>query len=283
MKKNLLLMGKGGLFGIANIIPGVSGGTMAVVLGFYEYLIEVIGNFLTRPEKRKEYVLFLAKLFSGAALAILVFSFIMDYLLTHYSIYTYLFFIGLILGSVPSVYRTHNDMRLTVSSIVFFLFGAVFLLIISYAFPAGHKGDADSVAQMHWTMNSWQALKLITAGFISGGSMIIPGVSGSFMLVLLGQYHVVIRAIKNMDILTLAVFGAGVVLGIIAFAKIMDWCFKKFPRQTMYFVLGLVLISVIPIFPGLPAGILGGIFALAVFIIGFLAAYGLGKFEAPGH
>ena len=240
---------KGGLFGIANIIPGVSGGTMAVVLGIYEEMIEAIGNFFLNREKRRRYFLFLLKVGIGAAITILIFSWVMDYLLTYYEVYTYLFFIGLIIGSVPAIYKTHPDMKLNTASIITFLFGAGILIGLALAFPHVEK-SVNLEQRIHF--NLLLGGKLFISGFLSGGSMIVPGISGSFILVLLGQYHTVIRAVKHIDIIPLIFLGAGIALGIWSFAKIIDILLKKFPKETFYFILGLVIASVYPIFPGLP-------------------------------
>jgi putative membrane protein len=167
---------KGGIIGIANIIPGVSGGTMAVVLGIYEKLIEAIGNILIDKKKRKEYFIFLIKVFFGAGIAIIIFSWVMDYLLTHYEQYTYLFFIGLILGSIPSIYKTHPNMQLSLPAALTFLAGIALILIIFIFAPVQ---DETKVVSTTISLDSYQAFMLIISGFFSGGSMIMPGISGS--------------------------------------------------------------------------------------------------------
>ncbi len=273
MREGIKLLLKGGVIGIANIIPGVSGGTMAVVLGIYQKLIEAIGNFLTRKEKRKEYAIFLGVVFFGAGISILVFSWLMDYLLTYYEQYTYLFFIGLILGSVPSIYKTHPDMKLSPPAILTFCGGVLLILIIYFFSPVHHAPIKSDVGV---SIDSRQAIMLIISGIFSGGSMIMPGISGSFILVLLGQYQIVIRAVKNINLIPLFFLGIGVGFGIWSFAKIIDILLKRFPKETFYFILGLVVASVIPIFPGIPAGLAGKLTALVIFIMAALISYKLG-------
>ncbi len=265
---------KGGVFGIANIIPGVSGGTMAVVLGIYETMIEAIGNIFTNKAKRIEYILFLAKVLLGAGITIVIFSWVMDYLLTYYPSYTYFFFIGLIAGSIPAIYKTHPHMELNWQSVVTFAFGAAILMYFALAFPEVSKSEG---AGVELVVNAHQAVKLIGAGILAGGSMIVPGISGSFMLVLIGQYHIVIKAVKEFHILFLAVFGIGVAFGIWSFAKIIDIFLKRFPKETFYFILGLVIASLYPIFPGLPPS--AGKILLSLFIMFFagMLSYRLGE------
>ncbi|GAB4376682.1 MAG: DUF368 domain-containing protein [Calditrichia bacterium] len=274
MKQDIQLIAKGGIFGIANIIPGVSGGTMAVVLGIYEYLIEAIGNVFIQRQKRKEYILFLAKVLFGAGISIIVFSWVMDYLLTYYKIYTYLFFIGLIAGSIPSVYRSHTNMQLNWPSVITFLCGIGVIMLLALSFPEVNR-TAVAGLKFHFTPSG--AGKLFVAGILSGGSMIVPGVSGSFMLVLLGQYQTVIRAVKSFDITPLFFLGMGIALGIWSFAKIIDILLKHYPKETFYFILGLVIGSLYPIYPGLPDSLPRTLLALLITFVAFALSYKLGE------
>ncbi len=264
MKEQIKLMLKGGLIGIANIIPGVSGGTMAVVLGIYEPLIEAIGEVVSNRKRRWEYVKFLLKVGMGAILAILVFSWIMDYLLTHYPGYTYLFFIGLIAGSIPSIYRSHSDMRLSPLAGLVFLGGAGLILFFTLLSKDNPTVETSGSA---FQFSAAAVGLLLLAGVLSGGSMIVPGISGSFMLVLLGQYEVVIRAVKHMDLVPLAVLGTGILLGVWSFARAIEMLLKTFPRETFYFILGLVVASLFAIFPGWPESFAEG--AVGLLMIGF--------------
>lgn len=264
---------KGSVIGIANVIPGVSGGTMAVVLGIYEYLIEAIGNFFTNKAKRKEYFLFLLKVLCGTGTAILLFSWIMDYLLTNYPVYTYLFFIGLILGSIPSIYKTHSDMKLNFGSVLTFILGAGLILVIFFLAPEKTEAiEAGGEQAFHFR----QALFLVFSGILSGGSMIMPGISGSFILVLLGQYHYIIRSVKNLDLVPLFFLGIGIAIGIWSFAKMIDFLLKRSPKETFYFILGLVVASLVPIFPGLPEGWIEKFIALFICLVAFFISFKLG-------
>ena len=274
MSEILKLMAKGGVIGIANIIPGVSGGTMAVVLGIYERLIEAISNFFTQPQRRREYFSFLAKIGIGAVLAVLVLSWLMDYLLTYHQAPTYMFFIGLIAGSVPSIFRAHHDMRPNFSAILAFLAGAGLIPVFAIALPA----EKSINPHVQFQMSLYGASMLLIAGIFAGGSMIMPGISGSFILVLLGQYSIVIRAVKELNLPLLAFVGIGAVLGVWGFAKLIDYLLKNFPKQTIYFIIGLVIGSLYPIFPGLPQGGGGAFVVSALLLAGaFWISFLLGK------
>lgn len=274
LKDSIALFAKGGVIGVANIIPGVSGGTMAVVLGIYERLMEAVGNVLTDKERRKSHIVFLSIVGVGALAAIGALSFLMDYLLTEHPSQTYLFFIGLIIGSIPSVYRAHSDMQVDTAAILSFLFGAALIMTFALLFP-----DLEKSKDINFTysLTAAGALLLLITGFFAGGSMIVPGISGSFIMVLMGQYRIVIKAIKELNIAVLAVVAVGAGLGIWGFAKFIDVMLKKYPRQTIYFILGLIVASCYPIFPGLPADTGAAAMALGLGVVGFGLSIWLGE------
>ncbi len=274
MKETIKLMVKGGVIGIANIIPGVSGGTMAVVLGIYEKLIEAIGNFITDRIKRKEYIVFLLKILLGAGVSIIIFSWVMDYLLTYYESYTYLFFVGLIAGSIPAIYKTHPNMKLNLPSAITFLLGVGIIIFLSLSFPENIGNPSE---ELEISLNFWDNGILLIAGIFSGGSMIVPGISGSFILVLMGQYHKVIRAVKNIDVIPLLFLGVGIGAGIWSFAKLIDLLLKKFPKETFYFILGLVFSSLYPIFPDLPELFYHKVIAIFIALVAAVLSFKLGE------
>ena len=274
MKDTIMLMLKGGVIGVANIIPGVSGGTMAVVLGIYERLIEAIGNFATNKEKRKEYIILLAQIGIGAALAILVLSWLMDFLLTDYPVYTYLFFIGLIAGSIPAIYKAHDEMSLNFSSAIAFLTGMALILSFALLFPDVEKSKD---INFDYQVTTAGLALLLVAGVFAGGSMIVPGISGSFIMVLMGQYRIVIKAIKEMNIVVLGAVAVGAAAGVWGFAKLIDFLLKTKPKETMFFILGLVVASLYPIFPGLPEGIGAAMLAIIIALLGAGIAYFVGE------
>ena len=284
---HLILILKGGVIGVANIIPGVSGGTMAVVLGIYARLVEAIGGLAGDRARRWEHARLLALVGLGAIAAIGALSAPMDFMLTRYESQTYLFFIGLIAGSIPSVYRAHHDMRIGISSVAAFAAGAALLLAIAFAFPdVEPAADAPDTAATAIPAPQFGALlALFVAGIFAGGSMIVPGISGSFVMLLLGQYHLVIRAIRHFDVLRIATVGLGALVGVWAFARLISILLDRYPRRTFFFLLGLVAAALIPIFPGLPrgrvpavpAGTVSLLLAAAVAAAGFGISYALGR------
>ena len=273
-KKDIILILKGGAIGVANIIPGVSGGTLAVVLGVYEYLIESISNFATNKEKRKEYIIFLTKIAFGALLIVFLSAHLMKYLLENHNIYTNLAFVGLIAGSIPSIYKSHNDMKINPASIITFLLGTGIILVFEFLFPHTEKQEGVNVV-FNLTFNS--ALLLGITGFFAGGSMIVPGISGSFIMLLMGQYYIVTTCVAERDLIPLGVVGIGVIAGVILFAKLINILLKNFPKETFYFILGLVIASLYSIYPGMPGKFSEIISAIVLTVICFATSYIIGK------
>jgi len=252
----------GGAMGVANIIPGVSGGTIAVVFGIYEDLMESLGNFLTDKAKRWVYVLFLVVLFSGALIAIVSLAPVLSWAFANHPLPTVYFFIGLILGSIPVVIRSHDDMKININRSVAFLIGLIIVIILALMQTDGaSQGSAIDFA----SFNTMNYLYFLFCGMISASAMIVPGVSGSFILILLGVYWTVLASISGLStvlfqegltgemitrLFILGSLGIGVVIGILVISRIMSWALKKYPAPTMYAILGLIFGSLYQIYPG---------------------------------
>jgi putative membrane protein len=280
----------GGAMGVANIIPGVSGGTIAVVFGIYEYLMEALGNFLTSKEKRKEYILFLTVLFSGSILAIFGLAWLLEQAFQNYPKPTVFFFIGLIIGSIPVVIKSYHDMRLRIGRGISFFLGLA--LVVWLALLQGNTAESvQSAAFSGYGIGDY--LYFFICGAIAASAMIIPGVSGSFILILLGVYWTVLGALSGLTtilftsgltaelinrLLILSALGVGVVLGILVISRVMDYALKKFPAITMYFILGLIIGSIYQLFPGFALNVrgLGSVITFAVGM-GISLAFGAEK------
>jgi len=256
----------GFLMGVANIIPGVSGGTMAVILGVYDELIESISQFFTNRSKMLQYMRFLILIGAGAGAAIFACSFLFDYLLTHQPGPTYFFFMGLILGSVPIIYKQHSDMSFTplrVSLAILF-----FALLLGFDFIMPTK----EITASFLDLSLYSKPLLFMSGAIAAGAMVVPGISGSFLLLLLGTYHAILFAVKTMHVSTLAIVAAGAGVGMLVFTTIIFKLLKRFPSETYFSILGLLVGSVVVIYPE-------GAFQLVsvlTFILGLIAALKFG-------
>lgn len=275
MKEKIILGIKGFFMGIANIIPGVSGGTLAITMGIYEDLINAISHFVS---KIKENIKFLLPIFIGAALSIILGSKIIGYSLENFPLPTIMFFTGLILGGMPMLYKKiKKDIKL--SNIMILVF--TFILVIAITFLKS-SGEVSFIS-----MNLFDYVKLFLVGVVASATMIIPGISGSFMLMVMGYYEPVINTINSLttldnimnDMLILVPFGIGALVGIVVIAKIIEFLFKKFEVPTFFGIIGFILASIIGIFTGvenLTFEIVPFIVGIILFTLGFLIAYKLG-------
>jgi len=278
----------GGAMGVANIIPGVSGGTLAVVFGIYEKLMEALGNFITDRENRWKYIKFLTILFSGSIVAILSLAPVLNWAFINHPLPTIYFFIGLIIGSIPVVLKSHDDMKPSTSRIISFLIGLGIVIVLSILQSEGMGGETVfDPSQYHLTDYIYYAF----CGAISASAMIIPGVSGSFILILLGIYWNVLGSLSGLSTILLSdgfteemivrisllgSLGFGIVVGILVISRVMSWALKHHPANTMYAILGLIIGSLYQIFPGFEFNI-PGIVAIITLIIGFLVSLKFGK------
>lgn len=242
---------------------------MAVILGIYERLIEAIGNFLTDRQRRFVHILFLLQIAIGAVLGILLLAGLIDYALTHHKRVTMLFFMGLILGSIPSVLKMHLFNPMRAGHLALLAFGLVCVLLLGG--EAGHNRVSQELGDTPFLP------MLFLAALLAGGAMIVPGVSGSLILLLLGHYHTIIRAIKEFDIPTLAVTAAGAFAGILIFARLISHAVKSFPLHSHAFILGLVGGSIVVVYEGFPTGALGIISGFLFFQAGALLSFSLGN------
>ncbi len=243
MKEKLKLVIKGFVIGIANIIPGVSGGTLAITLGIYEDLINAISHFFTNFKKNLEFLILLG---IGAVLSILTLSKLINFSLTKFPVPTTLFFIGLIVGGVPLIYKNVKGNKLNIKYAISFIIPFALIMAITFM-DSGNK--AISLANM----NVLKMIVLGLIGIVAAATMVIPGISGSFVLMLLGYYKPIVKTISDLtnfkllahNLMVLIPFGLGVLLGIVLVAKIVEYLLKKHEKITYYAILGFIISSII--------------------------------------
>ncbi|GAA6491680.1 MAG TPA: DUF368 domain-containing protein [Candidatus Bariatricus faecipullorum] len=248
MIKQLL---QGMVVGIANIIPGVSGGTMMVAMGLYDRLIHAITHL---KSELKESLKLLVPILLGAAIAIVALSRLFEFLLDTYPIPTNFAFCGLIAGSLPFILKKVKGHKVTVSRMIPAI---IFFAIVILMAVMGETGGADADVSFGLV----NVIKLLLVGIIAAATMVIPGVSGSMMLMLLGYYDTILRSINSFmdaliafDIQGLLVytgilfpFGIGVLIGIFLIAKVIEYIFSKAEIHAYYAILGLITASPIAI------------------------------------
>lgn len=238
---------RGIVIGVANIIPGVSGGTMAVSMGVYDKLIEAVTDL--RKNFKKSLIFLLPYIF-GAVLGIAALSFIVRHALQAWPLQTAGLFIGLIIGGLPVILKNFRGAKINIGHVLLFL--AFFLLVI---FMSLNK-DIESTAT-DFNLNAFMMVKLFAVGMIAAATMIIPGVSGSLVLMILGFYNGIISNISHFIEALLAFdmagilhglgvfipFGIGILIGIALIAKLIRWLFSNAPISTYAAITGLILAS----------------------------------------
>ncbi|MCI8663252.1 MAG: DUF368 domain-containing protein [Hungatella sp.] len=249
---------KGMLIGIANIIPGVSGGTMAVSLGIYDKLISSISGLL-KDWKKSARTLF--PIILGCGMGIVCFTYVIEYLLSRHTFVTCMAFVGLILGGVPVLISSlkkeleKNSSKIGVSAVLAFLI----LFAVAILLP---MMNADDEVLKTFSITPGTIASLFLVGVIASATMVVPGVSGSLVMMILGYYYGIINTIKSfLDSLKafdigglihgfalLMPFGIGVLLGIFLIAKLITFLFQKFGIQTYCAILGLIAASPFAIF-----------------------------------
>ena len=291
---------KGAVMGIANVIPGVSGGTMAVAMGIYDKLITSLTHIF---KEFKKSVMTVLPIGIGMVIGIVGLSMIIEWMFGTVPIQTNLLFIGLILGGVPAIWARVKGNKIKAGYIVGFLL--FFALVIALSFvQANTEKEKEAIKASEETETESfyvetgvvPSVKYAAAGVVASGTMVIPGVSGSMMMMVMGLYENIIASISNIvkalttgDFDTVAMccgllvpFGIGAVIGIFVIAKLIEMLLSKYAVPTFWCIMGLIAGSPIAIivvnadiFSGINAvsGITGALF-LAV---GFAIAFFLGR------
>lgn len=281
MLKNIL---KGIVIGIANIIPGVSGGTMAVSMGIYDKLIHCVTHLFSEFKKS---VLFLLPIFVGAGIALVGLSFGIEYCMTTYPLQTSLLFIGLIVGGLPAIWQKVKGNKISPGHMIScFIFFAV---VVGLAAIGEKEGTAADLS-----LSAFSVMKLFGVGIIASATMVIPGVSGSMILLLMGYYNPILETITGFIKALIAFdmpgilhgfgilvpFGLGVVIGVFAIAKLIEIIFAKCSLFAYWSIIGLIVASPFAI---LLVGGIGSISIVSVlvgavlFVAGFVVAMKLGE------
>ncbi|MFS4415779.1 DUF368 domain-containing protein [Maribacter sp. 2307ULW6-5] len=241
--QHLFIFFKGMAMGIAELVPGVSGGTIAFVTGIYEEFISSLNNIKGHTFKvwktngfsafwKELNGPFLLVLFFGMLVSILSFSKLMAWLLDHHPIPVWAFFFGLVLASVFFVAKSISRWHL--GTVALFLVGSLVAYFITGLPPSANTGSLPF---------------LFFSGALAICAMVLPGISGSFILVLLGSYKTILEALNNRDFTVIITVGLGVVFGLLSFARILKWLFEHYRNITLALLTGFILGSLNEIWP----------------------------------
>jgi len=263
---------KGAIIGIANVIPGVSGGTMAVVMNIYDKLIDAIDNIFVHPIKAiKSIWVYIVGVILGICSSVMGIS----YLLANYEIETTALFVGLIIGALPLVIGQIKGEKIKSIDIILFVAMMMIVILLPFLSLIGTSGVVNT-----------NPILMLVIGIIAAITMVVPGVSGSMILMTIGYYDSIttmvdnaIKAIINLNIteffsnfIVLLPFAIGVFAGIIFAAKLIKWLLAKYNKTVHWAILGLVASSPFAIIMNLDLSLLN-VKTLAISVITFLIGY----------
>lgn len=252
------------------LVPGVSGGSMAMILGIYDKLITAVGSFL---KNKRANSMFLGLFLVGGILGMLLLSKPILGLITEYPRPMMYFFIGAVCGGVPMIYMKANVGRVSGKTIACILSGAAVVLLMSKVDVSVAQGDISSGTATY--------VILVAVGIIAAVALVLPGISISYVLLLMGMYDEFIRAVSQVYLPFLMPLGIGLLLGIILTTKVLEWTMAKYTQQTYLLILGFILGSVMDIFPGIVLR-REMFICIITFLIGFGVIWMLSHKEAIG-
>jgi putative membrane protein len=279
LRSNLLIMLKGFIIGSSMSVPGVSGGTMAILLGIYDKLISAISNF-TKDIKKN--TIFLMKFCIGAGVGICSLAFVIKWLLDKFPFPVSFFFLGAVIGGIPALYKKTKESPLRISSGIYFLLGLIVVISIGFI-PVGNFDVSSGSGIMHYLM-------LLLTGVIIALALVLPGISTSHMLLVLGMYDAMLLAITEFNVVYIGILGVSTLIGIFLITKPIEWTMNHFPHQTYCIIIGFVLGSTSEIFrdkiiPAIPKEanstwwISSILIAIVTFVLGYMSIVSLSRFS----
>ncbi|WP_406565381.1 DUF368 domain-containing protein [Bacillus solitudinis] len=256
--------------GTSDLIPGVSGGTIALVLGIYQSLLAAINGLFSK--QWKEHVMFLVPLGTGIIVAFFTISHLVEWLLVEYPQPTFFFFLGVIIGIIPMLLKDINYKRtFTAVHYVLIALGAI---LVSSTFFLKDNELATVMSHLVWS----DYVLLFFAGWFASSAMILPGISGSFIFLLFGVYPTVINALATLNLAVIGTIGAGVALGLMITSKLVTYLLKLYRTGTYALMIGFILGSIVVIYPGISGDAFLFYLSVLALILGGLSAYLLSYF-----
>lgn len=262
---------RGLLIGVCDLFPGVSGGTVAFILGIYERLLAAITGVFSKDWKK--HIGFLLPLAIGMGSALLIFSRLINYLLEKHNEPTQFFFLGLIIGILPFITKQvqmKKNFKFQHYTLVLIVGAA--LATLAFVNPR----DTTVIT----TLTTSNALGLFLSGWAGSMAMLLPGISGSFVLLLLGKYETATKALQHFNIPIMLVIGLGVIIGFVVSSKIIKILLERLRFVTFSVIIGLILGSVFVIYPGFPEDGTYFMMCLLTLFIGLLVASLFNSFES---
>lgn len=273
---------KGFGMGTSDLIPGVSGGTIALLLGIYDTFISSISGLFSR--RFWSSFKFLLPILIGMGLAIGILSHLFNYLLKHHEIQTMFFFTGLIIGIIPYLlFVSDFKQNFKTNHYYMILLGITILIIITLL----NSGDKHSGVTL--SLSFGLIIKYFIAGIFASSAMLLPGISGSFMLLVFGVYDTVMFSVSelihfNFSALPIIIFvGLGILTGFIISSRIIQYFLHHHTTMTYALIIGFVIGSIYAVFPGFPRNGIEWTISLITLIIGFIVSFKLGQITAKNE
>ncbi len=266
IKSKLMLFLKGFCVGGSMLVPGVSGGSMAIILGVYDDLIYSTSNLLKKPKKSLSFLLWFIL---GSVLGFVVIANPLKHLLAWNEKLVMYFFIGAVAGSVPMIFRKARAHKVELRSVLYVAAG-LFIMWLIGQIPANMFRATNGIYGM---------LAQASGGLLASSALVLPGISVSYLLVVMGIYEPILSAISTFDILALLPFLVGLLIGIAACIKLLAYLLARHPKPTYMVILGFILGSLAEIFPGMPLSYTEWGIGILMFCIGFLAIAFLSRQE----
>ena len=261
---------KGILIGAGAIIPGISSGVLCVIFGIYESILDSVLNFFKNWKKN---LIFLAPLFLGGLTGIILFSNIILYFFEKYPEITSFSFIGLILGCIPAILRISNDKN-KFNLRYLFCFLITFITAISLIFLEAY---ISKYAEFNYS-NNFSFSFLVLSGFLMSIGVVVPGVSNTIILMLLGVYETYLHSVSTLNFGILIPMGIGLLIGGFLWMKLIQFLLKKYHSETYFSILGFIIGSIFILIPKIEFN-LTGLFALLSCLLGFLISFKLEKIK----
>ncbi|RIN30907.1 DUF368 domain-containing protein [Staphylococcus succinus] len=273
---------RGFAMGTSDLVPGVSGGTIALLLGIYNDFIRSISGIFSK--RFWESLKFLIPIALGMLIAIGSLSKLINFLLNTHPIPTLLFFVGLILGIIPYLLKTSRfKQTFTAKHYMLVVLGMIIIVVITLL-NNGNKHAGETL-----TFSTSLFIKYFIAGVCASSAMLLPGISGSFMLLVFGAYGTIMYAISEFlsfnfnAIPILLTVGLGIIAGFLLSSKAIQYLLNYHSSLTYALIIGFVVGSLYAVFPGLPTSIFMWFISALTLIVGFFISYKLGHISETGH
>ena len=270
-KESIVSAIKAFVIGSTMTVPGVSGGSMAMILGEYDRLVTSVNGLLNKKSFKKS-VIYLALFVVFALFGILVISKPLAVLIEKHRMVIMYFFLGAIVGTIPMIIKSSTikvselDFKRVVISLLSIVIGALIVYSIKYL-PSNMFSISSSI-------NLKSLILEILGGIFLSVGFVLPGVSFSYLLVVVGLYEEILKAFNNLDIIPYIPLGIGLVLGIFLLTGILSWAMKNKPKVTFLMIFGFLFGSIGTVFPGIPEGMII-LYSVISFVIGALVIYAI--------